>query len=200
MRARFQILLLLVLVLGFGGLASAQQVDAWLGLNALMSSNNPDYLDLRGGLFPQFGGDVIFFHGLGVGADVAFRASQSQFCSGGNCFPYRPLFYDFNAVWQPLGSSVNINPVLEAGIGAQSTRFYSNYYNCSYFSGCSNYQSKNQFAEHLSAALRIYITPHIFIAPQAQFYFFSSSNQIYNVGNGRMFGIALGYSLRATPF
>ncbi len=196
MRNRWQILLLLVLVIGLGGLASAQEVDAWLGLNTLMSSNKPDYLDLRGGLFPQFGGDVIFFHGFGVGADVAWRASQS-FTDGA---AYRPLFYDFNLVWQPLGSSVNIQPVLSAGIGAQSTRFYSQFYNCSYFSGCTNYQSSNHFAEHLSAALRFYITPHIFIAPQAQFYFFSGNNQIYNVGNGRMLGIALGYSLRASPF
>lgn len=196
MRLRFQVLFLCLLFLGLGGLAKAQAaVDAYLGFNTQMSANDPSKLDLRGGLFPEFGGDLIFFHGLGFGGDVAWRGSQNQEFG----VPYRPLYYDFNLVWEPLGSALNINPVLEAGIGAQSLRVYTNSYTCSSFSGCTNYISSNKFAEHLAAQLRFYITPHIFIAPQAQFYFIHN-NQDFGVGSTRMLGIAIGYTLRSTPF
>lgn len=195
MRARNRFLFFLLLLLGFTRLASAQAVDAYLGLNTMMSANDPTRLDLRGGLFPQVGGDIIFFHGLGFGADVAWRGSQSVTDNT----VYRPLFYDFNLVWEPLGSAVNINPVLEAGIGAQSLRVYQGYYHCGTFSGCSNYFSSNHFATHLGAALRIYITSHIFLAPTAQFYFIRNNTE-FGVGSTRMFGISLGYTLRASPF
>ncbi len=191
-------LILAGLLLGVCGAAAGQSVDAYFGLNALTASVPTGNAPLGGGVFPEVGGDVIFFHGIGVGADVSWRGSQNNF----NGTYYRPLYYDFNAVWQPWGFTAitpfHMTPVLEAGIGAQSLRVYQGYYNCSFFGGCSDYQSSNHFVGHFAVMVKFYITHRIFIAPQAQLFWIRHDTE-FGASTSHLYGFVLGYTLSANP-
>ncbi|MGH9490475.1 MAG: hypothetical protein ACRD17_08190 [Terriglobales bacterium] len=193
-------------ILGMAGLASAQSVDAYFGLNALTAAQSPNEPYLGGGAYLNVGGDLIFFHGLGFGGEAAWRASPmgyflapSPALPNGFGAPARPVFYDFDAVWEPL-SLPWITPVVEAGIGAASFRFYNQYFTCGAFSGCTDYSSSNHLMFHLGVAANLYITDHIFIRPMADLYVIRNLGEYFAPGTARRFGVAIGYTLRATPF
>ncbi|MGH9534745.1 MAG: hypothetical protein ACRD2E_07805 [Terriglobales bacterium] len=200
----FRLAIVLGCVLALAGLASAQSVDAYFGLNALTASRSPGLPYLGGGTYMNFGGDLVFFHGLGFGAEAAFRASQTAYLVPGSAAtlgydqPVRPLFYDFNAVWEPA-SLPWVTPVIEAGIGAASFRFYQDYYTCGTFSGCTDYASSNHLMLHLGVGANFYVTSHIFIRPMADLYVIRHDYE-FGAGTARQFGVAVGYTLRSTPF
>lgn len=202
---KIRLALVLGFVLGLASMASAQSVDAYFGFNALMAAHTSNLPYLGGGTYLNVGGDLIWWHGLGIGAEATWRASQALYIEAppapGQQFfeaPVRPVLYDFNAVWEPA-SAPWVTPFIEAGIGVASFRFYSAQYTCSYFSGCTNYSSANHFMFHLGVAANFYLTDHIFIRPMANLYLIHNDRE-FGVGSAREFGVAIGYSLRATPF
>ncbi len=178
--------------------ASAQSVDAFFGLNwvkatAPTSGTSFGYpTDTIGnGVFPSVGGDIIFFHGMGIGGEVAWRGKTGTFQG----YTFRPIFYDFNLIDQPF-SLPRLVPELQAGIGGESLRFYTGQYNCSYTS-CTNYVSSNHFLFHLGAGVKFYATSHIFVRPEAHVYFVRNNSDFAD-GVIKRFGVAIGYTFSAT--
>ena len=101
-----------LLLLFFAGVtcANAQSVGFSFGLGTATNSANGQSLDSfgdvgpkLGGLFATFAGDYMFRPSLGFGAEYSFRTSQGNYAPqvGVN---YRPVFYDFNAIWHPVPS------------------------------------------------------------------------------------------------
>ncbi len=133
----------------FSNLAQAQKLDVGFGVSTITapSASFSDGFEtapsLSGGAYPGFSFDGIFWHHLGIGTEIFWRASQSDNYLGSG-FNYRPLYYAFNAVYSPkLAKHTYLE--LVAGMGAMSTRFYSGTV-CGPYS-CSNYQSFNHFME-----------------------------------------------------
>ena len=123
---KIRLALVLGFVLGLASMASAQSVDAYFGFNALMAAHTPNLPYLGGGTYLNVGGDLIWWHGLGIGAEATFRARQALYitppsATGQQGFeaPVRPVLYDFNAVWEPA-SAPWVTPFIEAGIGVAS--------------------------------------------------------------------------------
>jgi hypothetical protein len=179
--------------------ASAQQADAMIGFGTLMSSasytaslSNPTIAE-KGGLYPTISADVIFHRRIGFNFEASWRARQGIYggCSG--CQPYRPILYDFNAVFQPKLSK-KVGADLMGGIGAQSTRFYgyTPTSNCVYFGAC--YASDNHFLVHLGGGVRYYFRNHLFLRPEAHFYHIVNQNQ-FSSGNVVRVGASIGYTL-----
>jgi hypothetical protein len=175
--------------------ARAQQVDVAFGATTLAApgaseaSGNHFPQSLTGGFYPNFSGDVLFFHHFGVGASVSWRASRSLYQ---NLVPYRPVLYDFNAVFAPpLGHRVQ--PEFQAGLGAESVRFYTGTLNCNLVS-CTNYVSSNHFLGHFAVGLRYYVWGHVFVRPEAHLYLVNN-NQEFSSARAVRFGISLGYTL-----
>src|SRR5262245_1923782 len=82
--------------------AGAQQFDVGFGYGTVVGTSAANFesghtpQSISGGGYPAFSGDLLFWKKyIGVGGEVAWRASQNV-----NIFfqPYRPIFYDFNAV------------------------------------------------------------------------------------------------------
>ena len=177
------------------GTVQAQQVDAQFGIGGLHSlsasslssistSNSPQ--SLSGGVYPVAAADVILIHNLGFNGEVAWRATQGNYQDIVN---YRPIFYDFNAVY--ARKITRIGFALMGGIGAQSTRFY---VAPSCGLQCTNFVSRNHFAGHLGGALRLYITPSIYIAPEIHQYFVHN-NQEFTSGNVTRYALNIGITL-----
>jgi hypothetical protein len=176
--------------------ATAQQFDLGFGVGTVIATSasyattfTNSAQSLTGGAYPVFSGDFLLKKNFGVQGEIAWRASRSLYLG---YQPYRPLFFDFNGVYVPdLGK--HIAPELTAGIGAESTRFYTNFVNCSYFGGCTNYVSSNHFLGHFGAGIRFYPHGNFFIRPEANLYLVHN-NVEFSSGHFARVGVSIGYT------
>jgi len=178
----------------------AQGFDVAFGLSTVHGTSasnagpNNSPVSVGGGVTPALSADFLFLKHFGVGGEVAWRATQASYLDIVN---YRPLFYDFNAVWAPpLIKSVV--PEFQGGIGAESIRFYTGNVSCSQITGCTNYQSSNHFMGHFAAGLRLYPMGHFFIRPEVHV-FLINNNQEFSSGKVERYGVSIGYTFGAQP-
>jgi outer membrane protein W len=156
-------------------MASAQSVYFGVGTTHLESNGqsidtfgtgNPLGTPSMSGAFGKVGGDFMLTPHFGIGAETDFRFSQGAYAG----LKYRPIFYDFNAIYTPIRSYKRVVPELQAGLGAVNTRFFYSSQYCDAFAGCSSnnqfLESSNHFQVHLAAGVRFYVTPHLFVRPQ----------------------------------
>jgi hypothetical protein len=183
------------------GAARAQQMDLAFGMGTVSAPatkiDSQGFLrpSLRGGAYPSFGGDFIFYKGqLGINGEVAWRASRS-FYAGDPTQPYRPLFYDFNAIWtQRYG---RVSPEAMAGIGAESIRIYTPFVSCGSF-GCTNYVSSNHFLGHFGGGLKFYVFGNLFLRPEIHLYLVNNNNE-FSSAHAVRYGLSIGYTLGGGP-
>jgi hypothetical protein len=182
------------------------QVNTYVGLGTVTDSSNGQALDLFGtgtplntprltGLFATVGGGVMLTPHWGAGAEINWRAGQGDY-AGVN---YRPIFYDFNGIWQPLKTKRFV-PEIQGGIGGVAVHFNANTQNCADpLVGCQSInlgsESSNHFQAHFAVAARIYATSHIFFRPAVDVhwvndFFQFGSNWVpeYTMGVGYSFG------------
>ncbi len=191
---KLSVLFVFVITLAFVGTAQAQEFHGAFGFGTIKApaatSTSPS---LSGGLYPSFSGIFILKHHLGFGGEVAWRAHQAVY--GVSSFnlaqPYRPIFYDFNAVYGSRFGKKFGGDIM-AGIGGEDLRFYTPFYTCG-FTSCTNYQSSNHFAWHFGADIRYYFWGHAFIRPEAHYYIVHNNVEFNNANVGR-FAISIGYS------
>jgi hypothetical protein len=186
-------------------MAQSPQANIYIGLGTAMDSSNGQSLDIFGtgdyintprltGLFATVGGGLMLTNHWGAGAEINWRAGQGNY-SGVN---YRPIFYDFNGIWQPVKSKRFV-PEIQAGIGGVAVNFNANTTECSALVGCSTVslgsESSGHFQAHFGVAARIYATSHIFLRPAVDahwvndfFQFGSNWVPEYTMGLGYSFG------------
>ncbi len=188
-----------VLTLAFAASLNAQQFDAALGFGTVKApSSSNGFPSESGGLYVSFSGNVFLWQHrhLGFGGEVAPRVRQAPygFSNGSSFFvlPYRPIFYDFNAVYGATSIKKKIGADIMAGIGGEDLRFYTGNYNCGAIS-CTNYQSSNHFAWHFGADFKYYVWGHAFIRPEAHYYVVHNNFEFNNVNPAR-YSISIGYS------
>jgi len=177
--------------------AQAQQVDAAFGISTItapssssaLNSSNYSAQTIGGGTYPGFSFDFLLHHQFGVQTELYWRASQNVYQG---YQPFRPIFWDVNGIWVPRLAS-RIDGELLAGIGIQNVRFYNNYYTCSYFTGCTPYDSQTKFVGHFGAGVRFYLTKNIFVRPEAHLYL-TPSNSDFSSYHAQRFGASIGYS------
>ncbi|HWY70448.1 MAG TPA: hypothetical protein VNX88_17405 [Terriglobales bacterium] len=181
------------------GLHAQQQIDAQFGISGMNapSATNFDLNDfnhspqsLSGGVYPSFAADFILFRNFGFNGEVAWRATRGNYQDDPTS-PYRPIFYDFNAVYAKKTGRVGF--VAMGGIGAESIRFYGNFTNCNNFGQCTNYVSSNHFMGHVGGGLRFYLTNSVYLAPEAHVYFVHN-NVEFTSAHATRYGVNLGYT------
>lgn len=178
--------------------AQAQQFDIGFGVGTTIgpSASNVESghipQTISGGAYPSFSGDFLFWKKyIGIGGEVAWRANQNI-----NIFfqPYRPILYDFNAVYAPpLGKHAQAE--IQGGIGGEDIRFYQPVFTCNFF-GCTNFSSSQHFLTHVGGGIRLYVWHNVFLRPEAHFYYVN--NNVEFAGNRlQRYGVTLGYSLKS---
>lgn len=186
------LLMAFCLILLPGIAAHAQQFDMSFGVSGLTGPSSTATLQtIGGGAYPTIGLDFLFFHNLGVGFNAAFRAKQNLYQG---FQPFRPFFYDVDAVYAPpLGKRAQAE--LSAGLGTESLRFYTPFLTCGTFTGCTNFVSSNHFLVQFGGGLRLYVTPRIFIRPEAHVYLVHNNFEFSGARASR-FGVSIGYSFK----
>ena len=180
--------------------ATAQQADAMLGFGTVMSpgasacgptSSGGFTCPQRGGLYTNISADVIFKGRIGAGFDASWR-SIGNYADLGQA--YRPILFDFNAVYQPrLGKKVGAD--LFGGIGWQTTRFYSFQptYSCYALGAC--YNSANHFLVDVGAGVRYYVWGHAFVRPEVHYYHILNNGDFFSSDNVIRVGASIGYTI-----
>jgi hypothetical protein len=164
-------------ILLFGGvrLAHAQNASVYFGVGTATDSSNNQSLDgssevgpSMGGAFIKFGGDVMFRPTLGFGAEYSGRAAQDTYAPNEG-LNYRPIFYDFNAVWHPIAHG-RIMPEFQGGLGGADLKFYETETGCITTNVCQTLNqyiaSSNHFQLHFSGGVRFYVNSIIYVQPQ----------------------------------
>jgi hypothetical protein len=188
----------LLLLFSVAPAAFAQSGDIAFGASGL-TSPKPSSFDINsgnffaptmgGGTYLGFSGDFLLKHHLGVEGEIQWRARRNLYQG---YQPYRPLFYDFGGIWASRFGKY-FGAQVSAGIGAESLRFYNNYYTCSYLTGCTNYTSSNHFMGAFGGAFKIYPTHNIFIRPELRYY--AIRNNVEFAGNNAVrAGVSIGYT------
>lgn len=176
--------------------ASAQEIDIGFGLgtvSAPTSSAESVYSpgSQGGGIYPGLSGDFLLKKTVGVQGEIFWRGSQGLY---NGYQPYRPVFWDFSGIWLPHLAK-HVTGELVAGIGVESIRFYTNYYNCSYITGCTNYTSSNHFMGDFGGGIRFYPIGNFFVRPEARLYLIHN-NVEFNSNHATRYGVTIGYSFR----
>jgi hypothetical protein len=169
--------------------AHAQQIDVAFGggtLTAPVATTTTE--SLRGGFYSTISGDVLFFHNLGVGAEVSWRGSRNYY-QGNVSLPYRPVLFDVDAVYAPSLPFHKIQPQLSAGIGVEDVRFY--VYNPFLY---SNYVTSKHFMGHLGLGLKFYAFGNFFVRPEVDLYLVHNNVEFSSMRATRV-GISIGYTL-----
>jgi hypothetical protein len=182
------------LLLMTGAAQGQTQLDMAFGVGTVIgtSANNADAnhfpQNVGGGAFPAFSGDFVFHRHLGIYGEVAWRASRGLYQG---FIPFRPIFYDFGAVYAPpLGKHATLEVL--TGIGGESVRFYTGTVNCSFFS-CTNFTSTNHFLWQIGGGARLYVWHNAFIRPEVRYYWINNNTQ-FSSNHATRVGASLGYS------
>lgn len=174
--------------------AVAQQMDFAFGISSIQSPayNNTNVLyppvSLTGGIYPAISGDFLLRKHLGIMGEISWKASQGLY---NGYQPYRPIFWDFGGVYvRNVAKRVAVEAT--AGIGAESTRFYTNYYNCNYL-GCTPYATSNHFMGQFGGGVKLYVKGGLFVRPEARFYLVNN-NVEYTSSRVIRYGASIGYT------
>jgi hypothetical protein len=177
--------------------AHAQQANLGLGFGTLLapsassadSSHYPQ--SIRGGLYTSIRADIFIKKHLGIAGQVAWRNSMNGYNTGlGFLVPFRPIIYDFNAIYGERFSK-QVGADVLGGIGGQDTRFYSSQVTCGLT--CTNYTSSSHFLTHLGGDVRIYVHGNIFVRPEVNWYYVFNNNEFSSNSFTRV-GASIGYS------
>ncbi|MGH9563808.1 MAG: hypothetical protein ACRD3S_20330, partial [Terracidiphilus sp.] len=146
-----------------GGTATDSSSGPLNTLGAGVTFNTPK----MGGFFETIGGDVIFRHKIGVGAEISFRNSRGPYAG----IEYRPSFYDVNAVYYPLSNLHRIAPEIQGGVGRSKLAFYYAPQFCVIApQGCGSSTGQistvNHPELHFSGGVRFYVWRNAFVRPQ----------------------------------
>jgi len=186
-------------ICSWAAMAQAQQIDVAFAGGSLASPGNgfsggTFVPGEGGGAFVGFNGDVLFKPllkgNVGVQAEVNWKGSQGLY---GGQYPYRPLFYDFNAIYAKRFTKYFGAEAL-AGIGGESIRFYSNSYtNCDFYGNCTNYVSSNHFMGDFGGGIRFYPYGNFFVRPEMRLYLINN-NAEFSSSHPVIYGVSVGYA------
>ena len=129
---------------------------------------------------------------LGVNGEYSFRFTQATYLPLGG-LNIRPVFYDFNAVYQPTAGDKHVVPVLEGGIGGAKMSFYFTQQS-SIFSQSQFFVSSNHFQVHGGVGVKLYVKSDLFIKPQFDIHYVPNLTDQYGRNTVPEFTISIGYT------
>ena len=189
-------------VAAFSNFAQAQKIDIGFGGGTTLAPDANSVSgapSLKGGTFLGFNGDVLFWHNLGFGAEVFWRAGSTNcavsLCGVDSGVTYRPVLYNFNAVYSPkIASHAYLE--LVGGIGALDTHYSACTLSGNSCGGSQLLASSNHFDIDLGGGLKLYAHGGLFIRPEARFYWVNNGTADYSSNRAARVGATIGYTFR----
>lgn len=183
-------------------MAQAPQANVYFGVGTATDSSNGQTINPLGfgyyntpsmtGAFLDAGGSLMITPHWGAGADFSWRASQGGYAG----LNYRPFFYDFNGIWQPVKTKRFV-PEVWGGLGGVRVGFTLNQSACDQLVGCqtfnAGYETSSHFQVDFGVGARLYATPHLFFRPAVQAHWV---NNFFQFGSNWVpeYTMSVGYS------
>lgn len=232
MRRFSRYLLLPAALLCFIQLASAQSsFDINIGFGAIHDKANATQIDQNlnpctpndpappcvstpalSGFMLGFGGDLMLWKKLGVGAEVSLQPGKQNYvdlssqaaASGLNTLSLqtRVTLFDFDGIYEPVNTK-KVALKLKGGIGGANVKFYQSGSSSNSVIGSQNYTqyfaSSNHFQVHGGAGVQIYVSEHVFVRPEFNIHYVPNMTQQFG-SNAVIEGMVwLGYSFGDRP-
>lgn len=190
----------------FSNTAHAQKIDIGFGVSTMIAPGTSfvdgveNFPSLSGGAYPGVSGDVLFYHNLGIGAEVFWKAGSTacavSICGEDSGITYRPVLYNINAVYSPkLASHVYLE--LVGGIGALDTHYSECSLSGSSCGGSQLISSSNHFDVDLGGGIKLYpLHNGFFVRPEARFYWVNNGTNDYSSNHSARVGASIGYTFR----
>jgi hypothetical protein len=178
--------------------ACAQQIDVAAG-GATMSApsgasavGNHEPQSLDGGVYPTFAADYLFHKRIGVQGEISWDWEKPIYLPNFVNEPYKPFFYDFNAIYASPVSRHHIGFEILGGVGVQNTRFYQPSCNSSACFGTTNH-----FMLVGGGGLKYYFWRSFFFRPEGRYYF-TLHNEDFSSNHSIRYGATFGYTFRGS--
>jgi hypothetical protein len=151
-----------------------------------------------GGVFGVFGADFMWKSHLGFNGEYAFRFAQADYLPAAG-LKFRPGFYDFNVVYEPIaGSDSRIVPVIEGGIGGARIALYqAQTVSVTGITSTFTYPAglnANHFQVHGAIGVKLYVKGNIFIKPQFDIHYVTHLTDQFGRNMVPEYTVAVGYS------
>ena len=181
----------------FASLACAQQIDVAVGgatisappASAAFGNHEPQSLD--GGIYPVFSADYLFFRKhIGIQGEFAWDWNKPIYAPDFINLPYKPLFYDFNAIYSSSRTKHHLAFEILGGVGVQNTRFY-----VATCSGNSCFGTTNHLLLDGGGGIKYYFWRNFFIRPEGRYYF-TLNNVEFSSDHSIRYGASFGYTFR----
>jgi hypothetical protein len=146
-----------------------------------------------GGFFMNLGGDIMFTHHLGLGAEASFQPAKSDY----GPLQYRQTFIDGNFLYEPF-SNKRWALQLQGGLGAARTGFSFAENSCVGTAVCVNQVqpvgTATHFQVHAGAGVQVFVTEHFFIRPEFDLHYVPNLTDQFGSNAVPMFMVNFGYS------
>ena len=147
-----------------------------------------------GGFFLGFGGDLMLYKKIGVGAEVSFNPARRDY----GPLQYRQTFYDFNGIYAPINQK-RVQLQLQGGIGGARTGFAFTQNQCVGLGiACSNITqpigNASHFQLHAGVGVQIFVTDHLFVRPQFDLHYVPNFTEEFGRNSVPGFMVWVGYS------
>jgi hypothetical protein len=123
-----------------------------------------------GGFFLGLGGDLMLHKHFGVGFQANLQPSKDNY----GPLQYRQTFYDVNGIYAPINRK-RVVLDLEGGVGGAKTSFSFSQSSCIGSAVCTTQAepvgNTNHFLIHAGVGLQLFLTEHIFIRPEFDYYY-----------------------------
>lgn len=175
--------------------AQAQELDLAAGGSKLYSTQNTTaseaYLPPKEsyGTYPSVSILRTFENHFGYSAEVVTSYHRPVY----NGFQeYRPFLYDLNGVFaRHVAKRMTVDFL--GGAGGQTVVFYNQYFGCGFPGGCTPRVNSTHFLLHAGAGLRYTLWRHIFVRPEANYYYIIN-NKDFHSDNVLRLGVSFGYT------
>jgi len=181
----------------FTNFAPAQQIDAAVGLASVLApagssaSGNHQSQSLGGAAYASGSVDYLFFRKvIGVQADAAVREDTGTYAQNYLNFPFRPMFFDLNAIWTTKFTK-RVGAELVGGAGVINTQFQ--------VADCTSsrcFASTHHFLGDFGVGIKAYAWHHFFIRPEARYYLVNN-NVEFSAAHALRYGASIGYTFRS---
>jgi len=146
-----------------------------------------------GGAFLGIGADIMFSKRFGAGFQANIQPARSNY----GPLDYRQTFLNVDGIYAPINRKRAVLQLL-GGIGDARTSFSVNQSSCIGTAVCSSQTvpvgSANHFAIHAGAGVQLFVTSHIFVRPQFDYYYVPNFTDQFGSNSVPGATISVGYS------
>jgi len=197
-RKRFKVeivyLMFVCALLGLSSLAHAQLDIAVSGSSTWSSQNSTASVGflppaIRGGSYPGAYLGYRLTDRLGFSVEGDYRYHKAIY---DGLQPYRPVFYDVNAVYAwPFTSKVRGD--FMGGVGGETLIFYNSIGTCGPTGGCQTYFNSTHFATHFGVGVRYYFFRNFYVRPEGHWDYIPNNFQFHS-NNVYRYGVSIGHT------